>query len=62
MKRFYVEDQGAEDGPFLKVTFDGDEVSLDIAEDGITLFSGWSLLPVVPTKVRHIGQVCRFAC
>ena len=43
----------AEIGPYLEVTFDGDEVSLDIPKEGITLPSGWSLLPLVyPTKVR----------
>ena len=53
MKNFYFKEQGAEAGPYLELTFDGDEVSLDIPEDGLSLPSGWSLLPLVyPTKVR----------
>ena len=52
MKSFYLKEQGAEAGPYFEVMFDGDEVSLDIPEDGLTLHSGWSLLPLVyPTKV-----------
>ena len=52
MKSFYIKEQKAEAGPYLRVTFDGDEVSLDIPKEGITLPSGWSLLPLVyPTKV-----------
>ena len=52
VEAFYSK-KGAEAGPYLEVTFDGDEVSLDIPEDGLNLPSGWSLLPLVyPTKVR----------
>ena len=51
MKIFYSE-LGAEAGPYLEVIFDGDEVSLDIPEDGITLPSGWSLRPLTyPSQV-----------
>ena len=40
-------------GLYLGVAFDGDEVSLDIPEDGLTLCSGWSLFPLVYlTKVK----------
>ena len=49
----FYSSKGAEGGPYLDVTFNGDEVSLNIPEDGITLPSGWSLLPLAyPTKVR----------
>lgn len=45
--------KGAEAGPYFSVTFDRDEVSLDIPKEGITLSSGWSILPLIyPTKVR----------
>ena len=51
MNSFYLS-QGAEIGPRLQVAFDGDEASLDIPKEGITLPSGWSLLPVIyPAKV-----------
>ena len=52
VEAFYLKKK-AEAGPYLEVTFDGDEVSLGIPKEGITLPSGWSLLPLVyPTKVR----------
>ena len=52
VKSFYIREQGAQAGPYLEVTFDGEEVSLEIPKEGITLPSGWSLLPLVyPTKV-----------
>ena len=52
VKQIYSE-QGAEAGPFLAVTFDGDEVSLDIPEKKITLPCGWSIEPLVPPRVRR---------
>ena len=56
MKKFYSE-EGAEAGPYLEVIFDGEEVSLDIPEDGVTLPSGWSVLPLTyPARVR-VGTV-----
>ena len=52
MTAFYSK-KGAEAGLYLEVTFDGEEVSLEIPEDGITMLSGWSILPLVsPMKVR----------
>ena len=58
MEAFYSK-KGAEAGPYLEVTFDGDEVSLEIPEDGINLLSGWSILPLVyPTKVRTSASKC----
>lgn len=43
---------GAEAGAYFRMFFDGDEVSLDIPEEGILLPSGWSLTPLVyPLKV-----------
>ena len=64
VKSFYFREQKAEAGPYLRVTFDGEEVSLDIPKEGIILPNGWSLLPLVyPTKVRpflaiDLHQLC----
>ena len=45
--------KGAEAGPYLEVTFEKDELKLEIEEDGVTLDYGWSLVPLVcPTSVR----------
>ena len=52
VKQIYSK-QGAEAVPFLDVTFDGDEVSLDIPEEKITLPCGWSIEPLVPPRVRR---------
>ena len=49
----YYSKQNAEVGPYLDVTFDGDEVSLDIPKEGIIVPSGWSIQPLVPPRVRE---------
>ena len=56
--------KGAEVGPYLEVIFDGEEVSLDIPMEGISLPSGWSLRPLVyPTKVCvYVGGEVFFHC
>jgi len=55
VRRFYLKEHETEAGLYFEVMFDGDEVSLDIPEDGLTLHSGWSLLPLVyPMRVKKI--------
>ena len=61
VKRFYS-GEGAEAGPYLEVDFEGEEVSLDIPEDGVKLESGWSLLPLAyPAKVRDLHLIHKYS-
>ena len=61
MKRSYS-GEGAEAGPYLEVDFEGEEVSLDIPEDGVMLESGWSVLPLAyPTRVRDLHFIHKYS-
>lgn len=52
----FYSSKGAEVGPDFEVIFNGDEVFLEIPKNGITLQSGWTLLPLVyPTRVRVLS-------
>ena len=55
IESFYL-NRRAERGPYFGITFDGEEASLQIPEEGITLPSGWTLVPLFyPTTVRCVA-------
>lgn len=47
------ERKGAEDGPKVIMTITGEEVAVDIGDDGVPLPNGWSLVPLATPKVLH---------
>ena len=50
-----------ERGLYLDVTFQDDRVGLEIGEDGVTLDSGWTIVPLVyPAMVRV--TMCTYSC
>lgn len=54
VKRIYTEEyKEAEDGPKVIVTIPGDEIAVDIDDDGVSLPNGWSLEPLANPKVLH---------
>lgn len=49
------DEKGAEEGPKVIVTLVGDEVGVKVADEGISLPSGWSLEPLATPKVLHLS-------
>lgn len=56
MKEDY-EKKGAEEGPKVIVTITAHEVAVDIADEGVSLPSGWSLVPLANPKVLYLSTL-----
>lgn len=50
----HYERKRAEDGPTVIVTITGDQVGVDIGDDGVNV-NGWSLTPLATPKVLHLS-------